>query len=82
MTILQKTEKNIKQIVNAEDIHNMQLVFLFSSYQQECRGGSSPERKWPLRSTPGALLVGMENGTAAMENSLAGLQKVKHKITI
>jgi hypothetical protein len=29
-----------------------------------------------------ALLVGMQNGAAAMENSLAGPQKVKHRITI
>lgn len=75
-----ENRKAIKQIVNAEGIPNTQSVFLFSSYQRGCRGEKSPESKWLLRSTPGALLVGAENGTAATENSLAGLQKAKHKI--
>lgn len=74
--------KTIKQIVSAEGIPNMQWAFLFSSYQQEGRGENSPGTKWLHRRAPGALRVGMENGTAAAESSLAGLQKVKHKIAI
>ena len=40
------------------------------------------ERVWGKGGNPPTLLVGMQTGTATMENSMEVSQKTKHKSTI
>lgn len=53
------------------------MVALISKTQKIIRVGEEVEKLGPC-----ALLLGMENGTAAVENSRTGLPKVKNRILL